>query len=240
MIHLFGCSYVDNNHSEIEWSWPQRISKTYKSENYGEYGSGPDYSLKKIKEVIDSGKVDKNEDLMIFFIPEYFRLDFRFWRNHHEQVFSYSSESNRSWMEEKFKKDFGQDNYRWIKGFWYHYMMHDDNPNMHIQKIYAMINHYASSFKRVLVLPTDGFHRNEFIDNVSNMLTASNITFEDFILSRISTGEGLRSEFYKDPGIDSRPQHLSKVNHDIMYDMLKNWIDHNKTPVDCFKYTENE
>ena len=238
MIHLFGCSYVDNNYKEAEWSWPQRISETYESKNHGVYGSGPDYSLKKIREVTNSGIVDKNKDLMIFFIPEYFRMDFSFFRNPHEHVLTYSLWTNRPWMHKKFKKEFGKDIYGWTKGFWYHYLMYDDNPNMHVQKIYAMINHYASFFKRVLVLPTDAYHKNEFIDSVSKMLTAPNITFEDIILDRISSGEGPRSDYYNDEGLDIRPQHLSKVNHEIMYDLLKNWIDHNKTPEDHFKYTK--
>lgn len=240
MIYLFGCSYVDNNF-EQEWAWPQRMARFYESRNFGAHGSGPDYSLKQIKEVIKSGIVDKNKDLMIFFVPEYFRSNFRFLKTN-EQVLTYSLTEGTTvhkFLEKKLK-NIKEDDKKWTKDWYYNYLMYDDNANMHIQKIYAMINSYASSFDRVLVMPTDGYHRNPHVNNVEDMLTAPNITFVDVILDRVSNGEGDISEFLNNKGIDLRPQHLSKENHELMYYLLKNWIDGKVAPHDCFKYTKNE
>jgi len=235
MIYLMGCSYVDETYNSEDYAWPKRIADKYiKVKNLAKHGTGPQYSLSLLRELIKKNAVNSKKDSLIFFIPEYFRMNFRYFKPN-EQVWSYANNTAREYFNKTFLDYFDKKHFDWQTQWWYEYQMYQDNDLLDIFKIYTLINYYAKYFKKVLIMTTDGYLNNHLDkhDDPEKMLDSPNITFcKDITVDRISNEEiGTFYEHMK----DTRPNHISEYNHDIMFRMLCNWIEYDIKPTYKFK-----
>ena len=186
MIYLFGDSYVDALYGDEDWRWHQRLEKDYKVCNFGCIGSGPTYSLKILADLITNKKID-DKDILIFFVPEFFRMNFAYFKNPNEQVLSYNFKGSKTYKH--FVKKYKDIISTWQTRWWNYYQLYDNNDRIDVIKIYSLLNSYSASFKKVLILNIDyDFYKYESF--ISPVLTSHNITFPcDFVLDEVSRNE---------------------------------------------------
>jgi len=232
MILILGCSFADPNYNSTIWSWPDLLSRRYKElKNEAKIGTGPQHNLHILKSYVDKG-INKNKDLLIFFVPEYFRLNFKYFENNFQQTLSYATKNNKDRFGDKFEKMYGEEILEWQTNWWRYYQFHAKNQEIDIIKIYSTIAYYTKYFKRSLIIPTDLAHTIEKREvDIWNILERSDITCpKDINLETIHHEEGIRVGY----GQDTRPNHLSKQNHKVMYELLVDWIDNGIVPVNRF------
>ena len=230
MIYLFGDSYADINYSPDKWAWPRRLEKAYHCSNYGKAGTGPSYSLHRLGSMIESNVI-KKDDILIFFVPEFFRTNFYFFKPE-EQVMSYYTYDTRKQIA---IDTLGNKNVTWLAEWWRFYQYYDYNDTIDVAKIFSLLNSYSQFFKKVLIINTD-IHFERYEKTVNTVLNASNITFpSDIILDEISRSEPEFTDALAKFGKDQRSNHLSRGNHDIMYSMIVNWIESGVKPTNQFQ-----
>lgn len=232
MILILGCSFADPKYGDESWRWPNLLSERYKKlKNEAKIGTGPQHNLHILKSYVDKG-INKNKDLLIFFVPEYFRTNFKYFKDNSDQTFSYATSIDKTRFNNMFEKKYGERILEWQTNWWKYYQLNAKNEEMDIIKIYSTIAYYTKYFKRSLIIPTDLAHtiKNREID-IWNILERSDITCpKDINLEAVTLGEGLDPEYGKDP----RPNHLSDINHQVMYELLTDWIDNGVVPVNKF------
>ena len=231
MIYLFGDSYVDRKYCSDKWAWPRRLEKAYHCKNYGRVGTGPSYALQKLGSMIESDAIQK-DDILIFFVPEFFRTNFYFCKPEQQVMSYYAFDSDRK----KIAIDtLGDKTVRWLAKWWKFYQYYGYNDTIDVAKIFSLLNSYSQYFKKVLIINTD----RDFVDyekTVETVLNASNITFPcDIILDEVSRSEPEFTHAMAKHGTDKRSNHMNKFNHDIMYAMLVQWIESGVKPTNQFQ-----
>lgn len=226
MIYLFGDSYVDENYGNESWQWTRLLSQHYNVTNLGLIGTGPTYAINKLCDLIQTKKIDKDKDILMFFVPEFFRIDFAYFKNPQDQVFSYSVKNHS--LYKLFDKNYNNEKQQWQEKWWRYYQLHNNNDVIDVVKIFSLINSYSFYFKKTLIVNTDKDFKN-YKKFVKNVVISDDIHFPlDINLGDISRQEYDGKDIKH--GRDKRANHIGENNHRIMFELLKNWIT-NDTPL---------
>ena len=211
MILVLGCSYADPGMYTSEQTWPTLLNKNFDVCNEARSGTGPQENLHILKTYVDKG-IDKNKDILIFFVPEYYRMNFKYLEKK-DQVFSYASKfrSKKDYLSKKFVEKYGTDKLDFF--WWDYYQVYDNNQKLDIIKIYATIAYFTKFFSKSLIIPTD-YTTKKFkkwnIDVQSIFKKKHCYYTPDIIMDIISENEKDKNMIF---GEDKRPNHISLYNH---------------------------
>ena len=237
MILVLGCSYADPNMNPSEETWPTLLNKNFDVCNEARSGTGPQENLHILKTYVDKG-IDKNKDILIFFVPEYYRMNFKYLEKK-DQVFSYASDIRgnldpKDYFNKKFVEKYGADKLDWQSQWWEYYQVYDNNDQLDIIKIYATIAYFTKYFFRSLIIPTDQNSKNlkKWNIDIQSIIEHTSVAYTpDIVLDTISKNE---KDNVLEYGEDTRPNHLSLYNHVVMYKLLSEWINLGIVPTNQF------
>ena len=225
-VAIFGDSFVDPDYNLVldqdrGYSWVHLLAERYNTYNAGVSGTGPDYSFTQLRHwrnpQVEQGLTQDTS--LIFVCSDPCRLDLSCWKDPRDAVQIFDIAEGRT----KHKTSlFAKQALQW--------MMTDEWLINQSLLYYLTLNSISEHFKRVLFWPIGAAaHYNCF----TKLPCADNFYFVDTPLNEISVrdcGESIYGQ-----GLDNRINHLQKPNHDIMYDMLVQWIE-NGTSIDASKF----
>lgn len=235
MIYIFGDSYADPNYKNQTDNfecWHEQLSKKFSVTNYGLTGTGPHYSFKKYYELLSNNNFKKN-DIIIFFLSGTDRIHFP--KTDPSQV------NNIGW-DFLNKKTYITDNYfdnikkyydLFINEINFFYLTMQEELCWWNMKNVSFL-YCVSKFKMIktIVFSVDRFHG--LLDNINN----DYFYYYPHSLSIISANEFEISEKYKFTKheiLDYRSNHLSEINHNILYKNIVNIIDNRYNDVEKFE-----
>ena len=235
MILVLGCSYADPGMYPSEETWPTLLNKNFDVCNEACMGTGPQENLNILNTFVERG-VDKSKDILIFFVPQYHRMNFKYLEKE-DQVFTYASKfrGKKDYFNRKFVEKYGTDKLDWQSQWWDYYQVYDNNQKLDIIKIYATIAYFTKFFSKSLIIPTD-YTTKKFkkwnIDVQSIFKKKHCYYTPDIIMDIISQNEKDKKMIF---GEDKRPNHISLYNHKVMYKLLSEWINLDIVPTNQFK-----
>ncbi len=221
-VWIFGDSYSDPSFKHNDTiSWPNEIANKYNITNFSCLGTGPDWSLellqKNIKQ-LDKSKL-KNIDL-IFFISHVSRFNFSFYNHQQDQVLTPLIAARQS-LNKHSKREIKQ--YSKYQSFCKDFFRYYANSNLFdeqtLLKIIGNLKLYEPIFNKILVWP--------IFQEIDLPVSSNNFYFVDKCLSSFENTYG--------HAMDTRNNHLSLANHEIVLEQLSNWIDHSN-PIDTSKF----
>jgi hypothetical protein len=226
-LWIFGDSYAASTYhpdSSIgEITWVKELEKNYDVSNFALSGSGPDYSLNNlINEIAKYKKYELRDIIVIFIIPEIYRINFDFLKPH-DQIVSIAmhnlslNQNGKDLIKPYLKYE------TFIKDVFKHYVLSSSYMDTELTKMLGWLQLHSHMFKKMLIWPTND-KASEWIN-----LSSPNVLFIDTPIFEIE-------DDHADFGYDSRYNHLTQVNHYTMLDQISSWIDHN-TPIDIGKFT---
>jgi hypothetical protein len=226
-IWIFGDSYVDRNYTGgNNNTWPLELEKKYAVKNFGLHGTGPTWSLHNLMK--ERQHRDNCSDItLIFFVSEIFRLDLKCLEIT-DQTLIYNFLTNNNNVKNKLysqKKNQYKKFLPFINELWDQLISNESFRQTELLKIISSIQLLSQSFNKTIIwpcfdlLPVD-------VEHINNTTVVNyNLAYE------LDTDE---YEYSLDP----RGNHLSKPNHDIMFKMLCDWIDHD-LPIDTSKFVKS-
>lgn len=236
-IWVFGDSYGDLKSivNPNSFSWAQSLSKKYKVENFCERGSGVSYSLNLLNKKVSYHKnLELKNTNLIFIIPEVSRINFKFFNNPHDQVYTtdiirfikpkYDDRSNKNlnYYREKYSE--------FVKNFFKFYIWADpDYYQNTLLKTAGNIFLYKTMFKSILCFTVNTSI--SFLDK--NNLNDDNFYFFNYPLFEISKSEECGN--ITQIGSEIRNHHLNESNNRVLYEQVCDWID-NRFPIDLNKF----
>ena len=220
-IWIFGDSYADKNWqvNDDAYSWVTELEKTYSVHNEALKGTGPEYSIRALRNKLDITNFEDLKDTVLIFIcstPE--RLNLNLWNDPTEQVMLPElAAGNIKAPGKHFAKDLFK---YYIDIEW----MLDTELN-----IVCTVHHLGLLFKRTLfwsVNPPIPVNK-KFYSTLRNDFHFPEAGLND--LSVIDSG-GERLG----PYADERKNHFSELNHMILHSEISQWIE-TGNPIDTSK-----
>ena len=229
-VAIFGDSFASPDwmveHGDVwaeveDFTWLKELNENYDVYNQAVAGSGPMYSLKKLRHWLHPQINDLKhcyDTSLIFICSDVCRLDLSCYKAPGEAVHIFDhADGSRRHVSNSFAKHAVQ---------WY--MDIDWQINQSCM-YYSILNNYAQYFKRVLFWPIGGAKFFELIPLSQN----DNFYFVSEELNNLTIRDCGESMYGQ--GADWRPNHFQEPNHRVMYKQLSNWIE-NDTPVDTSKF----
>ena len=214
-VRIFGDSYSSAEH-HANFQWPVRLASKYNVRNWSWGGTGPEYMINIFRQELESKNVivDELKDInLIFFISRDSRKDFSFITNPSDQccmnrIGNWDKRLNKKYRKHK----------SFIDNFYRHYYIHNNLCDFNHLKYVGIIKEFSRFFKKVLVVSV--FDRPE----ESLLLTKFNTRLENTENFTYAKGPAL---FFVEKEVNGdEPNHLCLENHNIMYNELSNWIEH--------------
>lgn len=220
-IWIFGDSFADPiwMRETKGFNWVHEINNKYSVLNLAKIGTGPDYSLDKLKQqFVVTNKDDLKNITLIFFSADPMRLNLKCYNDPMNSAEIYAIAEGKIKHKSTW---FAKQLFMW-------YMDHDYKERCDLQ-YFATLNHMSQYFKQVLYWPVPPLTpvTNHFLDIADNF----HIPEKNLIaISEVDGGPGKKAF-----DIDPRANHLHEENHRIMYDLLVDWIE-NFSPIDTSKF----
>jgi len=210
-VWIFGDSFVDLNwHNDVAYSWVEELSKNYNVRNRALMGTGPEYSLRNLRNALHEFPFDNLKNTCLIFVCSGFeRLNLNFWNTPQEQVmFPVIASGDTNHRFKYFAKDVFK-----------YYIDFDWLADTEL-KYYCTLKHLSQYFKQTLywqVTPRYPINQ-RFIDS-----NPSNFCFPETGLNDLSLRDNGGKRL--GPVADERRNHFSKINHQIIYNQLVEWIE---------------
>lgn len=202
-------------------SWEFRMSKKYDTINMALDGTGPDYSVGKLLDLLSTHQDTAANTSVIFLLSNIFRFNFRFF-DPHDQVLSISIFNNRD--DESVDRLMKYDSYSgFMKDFMLEYVWHSTYHKTEFLKTVALLKMLSQKVEKMLVWPI--FDQ----QSLCEIKCDDRFFYVEDNLAHIEKTEVV--------GQDMRPNHLSECNHDVMFQQLSNWVD-NRKPIDTSSFHE--
>lgn len=227
-LWIFGDSYADPNpgyRSDFE-TWVYMLGKRYDVTNLAVSGTGPDYSVSKLIEMIADHPRISRDVSVIFMISSKYRFNFKF-LDPRDQVIApyisdcYSGSRNDASNEliERYSK-----HGRFVTDFMEQYAWHSSFNKTELLKTVSLLKMLGQHLEKILVWPI--FDTQDLVDirDEGNFF---------YVASELADIEGVLSNGLS---TDTRPNHLSKGNHEVMFNQLSGWMD-NLTPIDVSRFS---
>ncbi len=223
IIYIFGDSYAEVtqfNHYYWEYSWPRKLATQFNVKNYAAGGTGPQDVCAKLHDIVTfSNKSKLADSSAIIVLPDISRYNFSFYQSSADHVLGQITSSTDKFFTDEYLKKYNIDTIEFILNFRKYYLEHSINWLIEEARYLSYFDNIAQYFKKTLVLPV-----NPLMSNYQY----SNIDIAPIDLESIAKHE---KNINIIRGLDSRLNHLSLDNHNIMLEQLCNWII-NKTPIE--------
>lgn len=218
-LYIFGDSYAatqDNQfHHYFEYSWPRKLEKTFDVKNYAVGGSGPqDVCIDLHNLVNEADKTDLKNSTTIIVLPDIHRYNFSFFEKRNHSVFGQLTEfyEKSHYFVQDFLNTYDQEKYKFITDFNKYYLEHTINWQIEEARYLSYFDNMARFFKQTLVWS---------VNPLTTNYSYQNIDIAPIDLESIARHEEKTSVRF---GQDSRLNHISLDNHNIMLDQLHKWI----------------
>ncbi len=229
IVHIFGDSYAEakenRRHHLFEYCWPRKLEKVFDVKNHAVGGSGPQdvcTDLYKLTHFADRDELKQSVAIIVF--PDISRYNFAFYQKRNHSVFGQLNHYHTQdhFFSKEFLNDYDQEQMKFVLDFKRYYLEHADNWAIEEAKYFSYFDNLAALFKQVLVLP------------VNARLTHYQYYHIDIAPVDLETVATHEQRGNIDFGTDSRLNHISIANHNIMSEQLYHWIINKKTIEDKF------
>mgnify|MGYP002635214436 FL=1 len=191
----------------IDFAWPTRLAVQHNVTNLAAQGSGPDYSLTRLREwVRDHSTEDVANTDLIFVCSSPERLDLNCYRHPREQV--HILDIAKGDIRHKAKM-FAKWAIEW-------YFTDDWTMNRDLM-YYSTAALFASQFRSVLYWPLSNNQLRQW-----RVQHPHNFSMPTEALVSLSA----RDDASYNGGADTRPNHFQERNHNIIFEQLNNWLKH--------------
>jgi len=247
-VWIFGDSYAASSWKP-GWDkndWPLRIAEKYDVKNFASDGTGVKWSIDKLMKLtfehLRYG--EKTENItVIFFVSEYIgRPSFNFidkedqvhvfqalcvpdnyYGSEDHYVMKRKDEEYKQWFDEHLKeinsrykkyKDFINQFYNYSNEYQDIFGGIYDSWNVNYISYYTLLKELSNQFNKMLVVPVQDTPH-ELIGKIKNT-------------NKFMIAEGPQLRLHDEDSIDlPQPNHMRQENHDIMFNMLVDWIENN-------------
>ena len=222
-VWIFGDSYANDSYKATH-PWAVQLSRTYDVKNYAIGGSGPEYMMQLFRDAIQDTETDELEKInLIFFLSGDERKNFNFTMRPEDQSIMMNVNFGRDddlYIRRTIAK------YRSYKKFLYNfykrYYLHNNLQDFRQLQYVGILKEYSTFFKKVLVVnvfddPQDSLLYKKFGTTVTDT--------EKFTFCKGPSLYSIEQNINKE-----LPNHLSPTNHDLLFNEMVNWIDHNISP----------
>ena len=191
----------------IDFAWPTRLAVQHNVTNLAAQGSGPDYSLTRLREwVRDHSTEDVANTDLIFVCSSPERLDLNCYRHPREQV--HILDIAKGDIRHKAKM-FAKWAIEW-------YFTDDWTMNRDLM-YYSTAAMFASQFRSVLYWPLSNNQLRQW-----RVQHPHNFSMPTEALVLLSA----KDDASYNGGADTRPNHFQERNHNIIFEQLNNWLKH--------------
>ena len=198
---------VHTTDKAIDFAWPTRLAVQHNVTNFAVQGSGPDYSLTRLREwVRDHSTEDVAGTDLIFVCSSPERLDLNCFRQPSEQV--HILDIAKGDIRHKAKM-FAKWAIEW-------YFTDDWTMNRELM-YYSTAALFASQFRSVLYWPLSNNQLHNW-----RVQHPHNFSMPNAALVPLSA----KDDASYDGGADTRPNHFNQRNHNIIFEQLNNWLKH--------------
>jgi len=234
-VWIFGDSYAilekflnpdliwNDTTCDLSYTWPRRLAEKYDVTNLAHSGTGIWWSIDQLKKQVKGlsslpSKLFKSQQqkdiIVIFFASEYvFRPHFTFFDDPMDSALM--KEFTR--RDRKWKGSFYKQYVDFIKNFYEYNCEHqeiDDHQNINYVSYYTFLRQLSNKFNKMLVVPIFSSPHKLFgkIENTDKFM--------------IAEGQPLWNHDEKNVNT-YHPNHMRQENHDIVYNMMVDWIENN-------------
>lgn len=209
-VYIYGDSFADPHWGmphDCKFIWPTELAHRYTVYNHALKGTGPEYSLQKLTETHPN-----NNSVCIFVVSDANRLNLKnFWKQDQEQVHLLDVAAKR----------IKHPGYMFVRQLYDHYLTDQSHATRTAAAIGA-VNCLTEKYTRTLIWPIGTLAQHLRTDASVDLMLQGLIDISE---AEWKTDRG------GDPYVDTRPNHLSEVNHRVMYRLLTDWIDQGIAPV---------
>jgi len=210
-VWIFGDSYAADCYypEEEKYAWPLRLKNLYNVENFAYPGTGPEHAMKVFRnQILHCTSEELSNISVIFVLSHDSRKDFSF-------LDSLSDQCSMFVMDQNFKK-YNKKNQNFIKKFYKEYYMHNELGDFRHLQYVGILKEFSRFFKKILVIPAfDDYKSNTLYEKFDSQIE----DYENFYYSK---GPAL---FFIEKEKNNDPNHLSLINHSLMFENLKAWLE---------------
>ena len=203
---IFGDSFaVSHARNQFEYTWPNRLSKNFITQNFAVSGTGPDFALQQFLK-INNRIHNKDKTSIIFCLSSITRFNFAFLKPEHQIVVNHILQpkiptklqeiTNKYWRFKLFIEKFLKD-----------YIYNSTYLETEIIKIILLLKYLTKDYKKTIVLPC--------FDNVTQNLFDFTQS-ENFFVYK----DALIQYNKVDIDIDNRPNHMDEDHHKKFYNYI--------------------
>jgi len=207
-IHIFGDSYAREYDYELyPYVWSNRLKSQFNIKNYAEGGTGPDWSLQKIINLVN--EIEDTSSYLIFCLTDIYRLNFRGFEPRDQfmvsKLLTRPEGDSAKDLKKLFKKYM---RYRsMINVVYRHLLSYSSYHDTEILKIILYVKFFSDKFKKILILPC--FDELTLTIDVLKKINENNFYVHSKSLFRYA--EEIKGWY------DERPNHLEKSQHTLLY-----------------------
>jgi len=222
-VWIFGDSYANDTYNK-SYAWSKRVAQKYNTVNYAIGGTGPEYMMQIFRKALQNTSEEelKNIDL-IFFLSGDERKQFSFTAQPEDQAVMidvvFRGMLDR-YMRKRTSLYRGQK--KFLHNFYKKYYLHNKLEDFRQLQYVGILKEYSQFFNKVLVISVFDDFKDSLLYKKFN--TTVNDT-ENFTFCRGPSLYSMEKDINK-----SLPNHLSPTNHDLLYNEIENWIEHNNPP----------
>ena len=222
-IWIFGDSFA--SHEKQQWTWPNRISKDFRTENFAAGGTSIDWSVQQLLNAIDKNKTKLKDITVLFFLTDISRINFKFWKELHHQVLAKRLYYPDNGVEEMLKNELEMysNKQEFIHSFFQDYLLHGTYTRTEEQKCVLLLNHYAKLFKKLLIWRP--FYGIQEYPSTDDFTLEKNCKVIDIPLDTFT--KSVTAEKFT---VDNNPNHLDKKNHFVMHSIISDYIQSDVIP----------
>lgn len=224
-LWIFGDSYCNKNfiNDSSHQGWPALVEQKYNVTNMSKIGSGPDYSVQQLVEMLKKTDPETKRHTHVFFgISDIFRIPMQFCNtqdqtNSLESLLSvYMAYKFRWWKpknaRELLTKHFTNKELNFVKKVYKENIFYSSYLDTELIKIILFLKEISKEFQTVCAVPLFDTLPYYFkpIENTENFLVLSNAVIEVFPVTTAF-------------GVDKRNNHLPKHVHQKLVDSLWKW-----------------
>jgi hypothetical protein len=222
-VWIFGDSYANDTYDK-SYAWTKRVAQKYNTVNYAIGGTGPEYMIGIFRQELLKTDIDELKDIdLIFFLSGDERKQFSFTAQPEDQAVMIDVVF-RGMLDNYMRKRTAQykDQKKFLHNFYKKYYLHNNLEDFRQLQYVGILKEYSQFFNKVLVVSV-------FDDAQDSLLYKKFSTTikdtENFTFCRGPSLYSIEKDINK-----PLPNHLSPTNHDLLYNEIENWIEHNNPP----------
>lgn len=222
-VWIYGDSYANDTYDK-PYAWTKRVAKKYNTLNKAIGGTGPEYMISTFRQEILKADIEElKETDLIFFLSGDERKNFTFTAQPEDQAIMIDAvfSGNKDRYMRKRVAEY-KDQKKFLNNFYKKYYLHNDLEDFRQLQYVGILKEYSQFFKKVLVVSVFDDFRDSLLYKKFNTTIKDT---ENFTFCRGPSLYSIEKDINK-----SLPNHLSPINHDLLYTEIENWIENNIVP----------